>query len=113
MSLVVRIALMTLVVCGAALYVVTRVQLKETERRYREATEEPLVDIAMVLAATVAEASPDSVLATQSIKESLHRAQNAKLDAKIYELERTGLDLRIYVTDTKGIVKFDSNGDRD
>jgi two-component system sensor histidine kinase CreC len=86
--------------------------------RYMEAQEDPLVDMAQVLAALVAEHSavpgegpvrPDATaLATVFPAVAARR-----FEAQIYGLIKDRIDVRVYVTDARGRVVFDSDEGRD
>ncbi len=113
MSIVLRITALVAVVCGAAILLVTRAEINETKRRYREATEEPLVDLAMLLAANVASSAGEGSLNTAALQQAVSLAQGSPLKARIYEIERESFELRIYVTDAHGVVIYDSDSGRD
>ncbi len=78
----------------------------ELNPRYREAVEEPLVDIAVILASLQSRQSNplDISLLRQAMEESSSRA----FKASVYALLKEKADLRLYVTDEKGIVLFHS-----
>lgn len=75
--------------------------------RYLESLEESLVDTAHILAGIV-ETSEQQHLA---LKDGLTQATSRQLDAQIYGLNKRDVSLRVYITDAKGTVQFDS-GDR-
>jgi len=111
MSITAKISLLFLILFGVGFYFFAKNEVNETKRHYREATEEPLVDIANILAALVASDSQISgSLNTSSLSKALETASTSPLQAKIYQLEKTKVDLHVYVTNAKGIVIFDSNG---
>jgi len=93
---------------------------RDVSDRYSESFEEVMVDSANLLAeiittdlnSTAASNSNTANLNNSTYKklgESLQRLQLRKFSAHIYELEKTQVDIRIYVTDAKGIVIFDSD----
>ncbi|NRP11214.1 MULTISPECIES: two-component system sensor histidine kinase CreC [unclassified Marinobacterium] len=91
----------------------------EIRPRYLEATEEALVDFSEMFAAIISESAVTSddkgniVIDPQMIERAFDALPNRKLDALIYDLEKTQVDTRVYVTDVKGIVIFDSDNSRD
>ena len=91
----------------------------EIRPRYLEATEEALVDFSEMFAAVVSESALKTddkgniVIDPQMIERAFNALPNRKLDALIYDLEKTQVDTRVYVTDVKGTVIFDSDNSRD
>ncbi|MBL0955777.1 MAG: two-component system sensor histidine kinase CreC [Leptospira sp.] len=89
--------------------------------RYMETIEESLNDTTHVLSAIVEErinANPNERFHLKSLVESLFRkpfqnVRNRSFEAKIYSLLKTNADLQIYITDSKGIVIFDSESYRE
>lgn len=83
--------------------------LDELSPRYRESVEEPLVDNARVLAALLAlPLSRGGADPLADMRTAFTAAQKEAFSARIYELTKTSMDLRVYVTDRKGIVLYDS-----
>ena len=91
----------------------------EIRPRYLEATEETLVDFSEMFAAVISESAVTTdekgniVIDPQMIERAFNALPNRKLDALIYDLEKTQVDTRVYVTDVEGIVIFDSDNSRD
>jgi two-component system, OmpR family, sensor histidine kinase CreC len=108
MKIWVRIALAILILFGVAFSYFTKVEMEETKRRYREATEEPLVDVAHILAGIVAAHSISGAINYKSIGESLASARQFQAPAQIYELSKSGSDIEVTVTNEYGVVLFDS-----
>ena len=108
MKIWVRIALAILILFGVAFSYFTKVEMEETKRRYREATEEPLVDVAHILAGIVAANSISGAINYKSIGESLASARQFQAPAQIYELSKSGSDIEVTVTNEYGVVLFDS-----
>ncbi len=86
--------------------------------RYMEAQEDLLVDMAWLLAAQIemdalrAGADGPQIDAGR-LAALFSRVQNRRFEAQIYSLLKTRVDMRVYVTDARGIVLFDSDGHRD
>ena len=118
MNITARISLMFLLLSALGFYYFAREEIGETTKRYREATEEPLVDFASVLANIVAadtlRANPQGSERPEPQCELLRTAllnlKDQRLSAKIYDLIKTSVDIRVYVTDASGKVVFDSSG---
>lgn len=76
--------------------------------RYKEGVEDPLVDQANILAAIVGLDMEDGQFDTSRLHLAFDQAYARPLDAKIYTLIKTHVDIRVYVTDIAGRVIFDS-----
>lgn len=114
MSVALRISVLFLVILGGGFYFFVRTEADETKRHYRKATEEPLVDFAQVLAATVAHESPPDggSLNTETLRRAFAEAKASRFSAQIYDFHKQNVDLRVYVTDRNGRVVFDSDDGR-
>jgi two-component system sensor histidine kinase CreC len=114
MTITARISLIFLVISGIGFYFFARQEIGETTRRYREATEEPLVDFSTVLAnIVVAETLEDTTGGTlkfSKLASALSFTNNLPVVARIYQLEKKNVDIRVYLTNDLGIVIFDSLG---
>lgn len=76
------------------------------------ATEESLVETATLLASVVANSSQPGALDLEPLRQTVAGALSSELAARIYELDKTSLSLRVYATDTQGLVVYDSDGGR-
>ena len=85
----------------------------DIELRYRESTEEPLVDTARVLAAIAAIPMADNSINTSLFRDGFNSVQSQKFSAQIFGLLKHNVDLHVYMTDRNGTVIFDSNGGLD
>ncbi len=74
---------------------------------YLESAEEPLVDMANVLAAFVG-GSADGALDPERLYEIFSEASQRQVSARIYATLKEHVDVRVYITDESGIVVFDS-----
>lgn len=77
--------------------------------RYSESFEEVLVDTANLLAEIITSDLQAGDYALAGLGEALQRLQLRQFSAQIYDLEKTGVDIRVYVTDARGVVQFDSD----
>ena len=75
---------------------------------YLQSAEEPLVDEANVLAAVVARVRHDGKLDTDELERLFSDIYGRKLSAQIYDTHKDRVDIRVYVTDAKGILIYDS-----
>jgi two-component system sensor histidine kinase CreC len=112
-SLRARILVGFVVVIGAGFYYLVDWILDDLRPRYLEAVEETLVDTATVLASILSTHVENGTLPVEEFRAGLDQASHRHVEAKIYDLVKTHVDLRVYVTDDKGIVLFDSNGGKD
>ena len=110
MNLRFRLLLVMLAIYCAGGYFITRWTLDQIRPRYLESMEESLVDTSVLLAsaleARVAAAGPDIM----DLRAAYDRASHRQFEAQIFSLRKTGLDLRVYVTNAAGLVLFDSSG---
>lgn len=81
--------------------------------RYQAAMEESMVDMATLLASIVEEQLAQGADPADDLRAAFTRAHQRTLAAQIYEFTKTRMNLRVYVTDAKGIVLFDSDNGRD
>lgn len=78
--------------------------------RYLEGVEDPLVDQANILATNVAVQMENGRFDEDQLYDMYQRIYQKPLAAKIYKLLKTDVDMRVYITDSEGIVIFDSMG---
>ena len=114
-----RLNLTIVALIGTAMLAFVYIAADEISPRYREAQEEIMVDFAETLAALITRTSVEVNdkgvvnISTNKLATAYRELSRRKLDAQIYALRKTQVDTRIYVTDKKGIVIFDSDSDRD
>ena len=107
-----RIIVGFLVVIVILLYYLTDWIIKDMRPHYLMSLEESLNDTATILSSAVAETSGDR-LNVASFRETMTDANQRILHAKIYNTIKEKLAMRVYITDDKGIVVFDSDSARD
>ena len=110
MSLTARFLLGFAVVATVGLFVLFSQLIHRVERQYFEAIEEPMVDVANILAEVVAADAENGVLKPQAVEQAIRAAQQRQIKAQIYNLSKTRVDMQVYVTDAQGRVLFDSAG---
>ncbi len=112
MSLTLRFLVAVALLCTAGWFAVVKPVLDRIERQYLEAAEEPMVDLANLLAEIAAQ-SWDRDPPAPDLADALRRARAREFEARIYHLVKTRVDLHITITDARGIVLMDSmNPDR-
>jgi len=109
-SLRLRLLLVLLAVYGAGGWYLTHKALEQVRPRYLESMEESLVDTSAVLAAFVENEVVEEQVDASALRRAVRAAQGREFEARIFTLRKTGVDLRIYVTDATGRVVFDSLG---
>lgn len=107
-----RIFLGVLAVVGVGFYLFVRWIATDLEPQYRKATEEPLVDSARILASVAAVTAKDGQVDVAAFRRALADARSRPFSAAIFDYVKTGIDFRIYITDAKGMVLFDSGDGR-
>lgn len=75
----------------------------------KKSMEEPLVDIANILASYLEQKVENDTISTAQLATVLDSAGKRVFSAWIYELEKKEVSLGVYVTNKEGIVIFDSN----
>lgn len=82
---------------------------RDVADRYSESFEEIMVDTANLLAEIITTDINDGNTNFDQFNKTFKRLQLRRFSAQVYDLEKTRVDIRIYVTDAKGIVVFDSD----
>lgn len=100
-------------IVGLAAFLTLRVFVQEVKPGVRQAMEDTLVDTANVLAVLAAEDMKQGHIADGAFARRLARlrnAQEAPAEINIWGLAKRDLGYRVYITDAKGIVRFDTAG---
>jgi two-component system sensor histidine kinase CreC len=98
---------------AAGLLLMAWLVLKDVRPHTFGATEDSLAETAVMLASLVEVDAAAGGLHLDRLRSTLDVAAHRPIHARIYDLDKKGVDLRVYVTDPKGIVVFDSDGGRD
>lgn len=104
-----RILLGLLLIVGAGFYFLIDWILDDVKPRYRQVIEESLVDTANTLAVIVERDMETGEFDVEELRSAFDRANERRFEAHIYEHIKDQVDLRVYITDEKGIVVFDSS----
>ena len=110
MKLAVKILLAVFVITGAGFYFLMHDMVGNIRFRYLEGVEETLVDQSRILATVVARDMEQENFSPNHLQEVFDRAYGQHFLARIYHLNKNSVDLRVYITDDKGIIVFDSTG---
>ena len=111
MSLRLRLLLVLLAVYCAGGWYLTRRALEQVRPRYVESMEETLVDTSVLLASALEAQLVDGRPDPAGVERAFGTARSRQFRAQIFSLTKTAVDTRVYVTDEKGIVVFDSTGE--
>ncbi|MCP4128283.1 MAG: two-component system sensor histidine kinase CreC, partial [Gammaproteobacteria bacterium] len=112
MSIKARIFLIFVALVAAGFYVLVEFVQDELRPSYLESLEEPLVDTANLLAEVLAQEWNGESSEFAPFHDVFDRAYKRRFSAKIYNLVKNEMDIRVYVTDARGIVRFDSDSRR-
>jgi two-component system sensor histidine kinase CreC len=105
-----RIFLGYFLVVGLAGYFVMRVFVDEVKPGVRQAMEDTLVDTANALAEQAAPDLRAGDIAHGRFAAGIAALGRRNVDAAIWKFDKKRVDYRIYVTDARGIVVYDSTG---
>lgn len=109
MRLGIRLLFGFFLVTGLAAFFVLRIFTAEIKPSVREVMEDMMVDTANILAEIAADDLVAGTIATGRFATQVQDYAHRPIDAKIWGLEKQSLDYRVYVTDNRGIVLFDSS----
>lgn len=103
-----------LLIAGGGFFGLMKTIRNDVERQYSQASEEPLVDTAYLFAGLLEQGVEDGVIDVSEMREGFESAYKREFVAQIYQIRKTEIQTHVYVTNTEGIVIFDSeNGMRE
>jgi two-component system sensor histidine kinase CreC len=105
-----RILLGYFLIVGMAAWFLLSVFVEQVKPGVRAALEDTLVDTANLLALVVADDVKAGRIDQSAILARVRSADRSQVGVKIGGVAKDALDYRVYVTDTKGKVLFDSGG---
>ncbi len=82
----------------------------DLDPRYREPAEDGLIETAHLLASMIELDIRDGAIDVESLGPAFNNLYSRRFSARIYSVEKTKVDLRVYVTDRNGQVVYDSLG---
>ena len=110
MSLRLRLLILLLAIYSAGGTLLTRWVLDQVRPRYLESMEESLVDTSVLLAAVLETQLAADPADGEILRRAFAAARGHAFLAKVFTLQKTAIDLEVYVTDERGRVVFDSTG---
>ncbi|MFC1498343.1 two-component system sensor histidine kinase CreC [Verrucomicrobiota bacterium] len=108
-----RLFLAFLLVVGLGFYQLVDWIVDDLRPRYLETMEESMIDTATILSSFLETSFSENAIDVSSLKTVFDNTGTKKISAKIYEVTKNQFNMRIYITDEKGIVIFDSDNGRD
>jgi len=102
-----------LLLVGLVLWVLVDWTVDELRPRYLESMEESMIDTATILSSLIQEKMDDDLIDTDDLRTAFNTARQRRFRAKIYQVTKSRLSMRVYVVDSTGIVVFDSNDGQD
>ena len=108
MKLGLRLLFAFFVINGLAAFFILRVFTAEIKPSARQVMEDLLVDTAYILAELASQDLAAGQMTTGQFAQQVSRYATRRVNASIWGMRKQSLDYRIYVTDQKGIVVFDS-----
>jgi two-component system sensor histidine kinase CreC len=102
-----------LVIAAIGFFYLVNWALKEMRPHYLKSMEESLVDESVLLASIVEGTLREGRISSEDLRSSFTRAQSRRLRATIYDLVKSSMNVRVYITDSLGIVLFDSDNGAD
>lgn len=108
MKLALKIIAAIFIITGTGFYYLAQGMLENVKTRYLEGVEETLVDQSRILAGFVAHELEQESVSTDTLHLVFDKVYSRHFNSKIYQIEKNAVDLRVYITDTKGLILFDS-----
>jgi len=110
MKIGLRILLGYFLIVGLAAWFVLTVFMQQVKPGVRATQEDALVDTAQLLAALVADDVRNGTMAASPLLKHVRSARQTSTNVTIAGFTKQHFNYRIYITDDKGIVTFDSQG---
>lgn len=110
MRLSLRVFLGFFLIVALAAYFVLTIFMQEVRPGVRQGMEVALVDTANLLAEIAAQEMKAGALSETRFAEALQRYRQRSLKARVWGVPKRHADFRVYVTDAKGRLLFDSEG---
>lgn len=107
-----RIFLGFALILAAGFFFLGRFVAGDVRYQLAKATEVSMVDMANILAGFIETDTTTSHPATRQLAYVFDNNSSRRFSAQIYELTKSKVDVRVYVTDSKGIVLYDSDNGR-
>lgn len=110
MNIAIRLFLGYFLIVGLAAWFVVNIFAREVEPGVRQATEDTLVDTANLLAELAVDELAAGKIGQGAFAAAVRNAQQREPQASIWGVSKESVDFRVYLTDARGIVMYDSEG---
>lgn len=110
MNIAIRLFLGYFLIVGLAAWFVVNIFAREVEPGVRQATEDTLVDTANLLAELAVDDLASGKIGQGSFAAAVHKALQREPQASIWGVSKESVDFRVYLTNARGIVVYDSEG---
>lgn len=110
MNIAIRLFLGYFLIVGLAAWFVVNIFAREVEPGVRQATEDTLVDTANLLAELAVDELAAGKIGQGGFAAAVHNALAREPQASISGVSKETVDFRVYLTNTRGIVVYDSEG---
>lgn len=108
-----RIILGFLLIIAVGFYYLANWVINDVRPHYMKSMEESLIDTATLLASQLSTRVAGPEIPVGDLRTAFDHAYRREFSAWVYDLEKKRINIRVYVTDRKGIVLFDSDGGKD
>lgn len=108
-----RIIIGIILIAGFGFITLTRWVIKEMRPHYLKSMEESVVDNVTIIASLLSETLENDSIQVDNLRNTFDHAYKRKISAQIYDMLKEKINTRMYVTDAKGIVLFDSRNGLD
>ncbi len=108
MNIAIRLFIGYFLIVGLAAWFVINIFAQEVEPGVRQATEDTLVDSANLLAELAADELAAGIVGRGRFAAAVEAARRRTPQASIWGVNKATVDFRVYLTDARGIVVFDS-----
>lgn len=108
-----RLSLAFLILVGLGFCILVDWTVDELRPRYLESMEESMIDTATILSSFLEQRIRGDAIETDDLRATFDTAQRRRFQARIYQVTKERLSMRVYVTGDNGIVIFDSDNGRD
>lgn len=108
-----RIVLGFLLITAVGFYYLAQWVINDVRPHYMKSMEESLIDTATLLASQLSTRAAAGEIPVDDLRAAFDHAYRREFSARVYDLEKKRVNIRVYVTDRRGIVLFDSDGGKD
>lgn len=105
-----RIIIGILLIVAGGFYYLVHWMLGEMRPHYLKSMEESLIDESVLLATMIEGSLENGTIPTDALRRVFDTARSRTFTAHIYDMVKTSMNVRVYITNAEGIVIFDSEG---